>query len=58
MKLLDYKDVSELTGIRAATLRVWAVRGQLPEPDFNKDKPLWTEETIRKWMNSKEQPET
>lgn len=49
--LLGYKEISELSGVGAATLRNYRRRGYMPEPDVMlADRPRWRSSTIEKWM--------
>lgn len=52
MRLLDYNDLSQATGISVATLRVWNQRGKLPAPVMRKGNvPLWSDSlAVRRWI--------
>lgn len=52
MRLLSYKDISELTGISVVALHMRKSRGKMPEPDVDNFQPLWEEKTIRDWMQT------
>lgn len=52
-RLLDYAAIAELTGVDVATLRMWAARGKVPDPDFRvASSPAWLPETIAEWRNT------
>lgn len=56
--LWTYAQIADLTGISAATLRVWRLRGKLPAPDYEIGPwPAWKPTTIESWWGAKE-PET
>lgn len=49
--LYEYADLSRLSGIDAATIRVWKARGKLPAPDFVVGQsPAWKPETVEAWL--------
>lgn len=52
MTYLNYEDIAKLTGVPKATLMVWRHRGKMPEPDYMPSGriPLWTEKTIKTWI--------
>lgn len=51
--LMDYAAISQLTGIDAAVLRLYASRGKLPKPDYKvSQSPGWLPETIEAWMST------
>lgn len=50
MRLLDYNDLSQATGISVATLRVWNQRGKLPAP-AKAGRPVWVESAeLKRWI--------
>lgn len=55
-ELWSYEQISEHTGVRAGTLRVWRVRGHLPAPDFKVGEYLaWKPETVEHWWKQRQQ---
>lgn len=51
--LYTYADLAERTGITAATLRVWHLRGKLPAPDYTiGQSPAWKPETVAEWIET------
>lgn len=55
-ELWSYTQISEHTGIRAGTLRVWRVRGHLPAPDYMVgDYLIWNPETIQNWWKQRQE---
>ena len=54
-ELWSYNQISDHTGITAATLRVWRTRGHLPAPDFTVGEYLiWKPDTIKQWWTQRE----
>ena len=53
--VIGYREISELTGVKESTLRVWRTRGKLPPPDLqpNAHSPLWKRSTIDRWWKEK-----
>lgn len=46
----SFRDIGLLTGVADNTLRVWRIRGRLPEPDQKQVPPLWGFDAIRAWL--------
>lgn len=54
-QLLDYKGISERTGISLPGLRSRMGRGSLPEPDYVVGQsPAWLPATIEAWIASED----
>jgi predicted DNA-binding transcriptional regulator AlpA len=53
--LLDYAGIAALIGVGTSTVRAYAARGYLPEPDSMPvpDRPRWHRSTIRAWHASR-----
>lgn len=53
--MMDYKAISERTGIPVGTLRVWKRRGKLPPEDqkLGYHAVFWDEETIETWIGDR-----
>lgn len=50
IQLVDYAGISAVTGVDVRTLRVWAGRGHLPDPDVRLGQsPGWYPATIQRW---------
>lgn len=50
--LLGYQEIADELGVKVNLIRVWVIRGKLPEPDYRLGQsPGWLEETIRPWIN-------
>jgi predicted DNA-binding transcriptional regulator AlpA len=50
-RLIDYDEIQERTGIPYNTLRVWKVRGKMPEPDYTVGQsPAWLPAHIEPWI--------
>lgn len=49
--MMDYKAISELTGVPVGTLRMWKLRGKLPPEDerLGYHSVFWNESTIEGW---------
>lgn len=53
-KYLGYNQVADMLGLDPATVRSYRRDGYLPQPDaVIGDRPGWTEETIRRWQESR-----
>lgn len=53
IELLDYQRIAELSGLSAATLRVWQKRGKMPDPDYRLGQsPGWLPATILPWIEA------
>lgn len=52
---MTYTEIAALLGVKVATLRQWVRRGKFPQPDErpHTQAPLWREETVRAWMESR-----
>lgn len=50
-ELLTVQEVADLLGVECSTVRAYAARGQMPDPDRRYGRtPLWARETITDWM--------
>lgn len=54
LELWSYQQISEHTGVRAGTLRVWRVRGHLPPADYTVgDYLIWNPDTVKRWWKKR-----
>lgn len=52
--MLDYKGVSEMTGLAVQSLRQYQADGKMPKPDGKMGgSPVWYSKTIRGWMRAR-----
>ena len=48
--MVDYKGLSERTGLKVQTLRQYKSMGRLPKPDgYVMRSPVWAEETVARF---------
>ncbi len=51
LDLIDMRDISALCHVRYQTVRMWRLRGKLPQPDYVVGmSPTWLRSTILRWM--------
>lgn len=56
-ELWTYAQISDLSGISPNTLRVWRLRGKLPEPDYEIGQwPAWKPDTVKQWWAGQQAP--
>jgi hypothetical protein len=53
--LLGYRELAEIAGIQAGTLRGYRAQGRMPPPDDDSvpDRPRWRLSTFQQWMRSR-----
>lgn len=52
--LLDTGDVAALVGVKPATIRQYAHRGDMPKPDrIIGRSPAWRRSTIQRWLDTR-----
>lgn len=58
--LLNYAQISALTGLAESTLRSYHARGQMPKPDDDTvpDRPRWLRSTITRWRRGQMNKQT
>jgi uncharacterized protein YjcR len=51
LNLVGLAEIAEMANVAPATVRTWARRGQLPEPDAKLScGPVWHRATISAWL--------
>ncbi len=52
--MLSYADLADLAGVRESTLRGYAARGLLVDPDaYNGTSPRWRNDTALRWLRER-----